>query len=211
MIASAKSRRIVAAVGAVLLVLFGIVIGRAGAPADPAPAPVSRSASDSAGTVTAGPEDVAVEWARWMSTWPYLTPEKFEVQLDERLAADAAKERERDLVWLEKNQKLLGAASTDVWWVVAPLATRVVDQGKDRASVTVWALSLKSAGGVWAPVGGYMVLDLELVLEDGGWRVFSALGTDGPAPLPAVSNVPVDDSAQFAEALAGFTPVETGR
>lgn len=213
-----KTRRIVVFVAAAAWMFLGIVIGRESA-ADVAPTAADKvvSSTSKRGAATgelaaaAGPDEVAIEWTRFMSTWPYLDHDKFTAQLDIRLASDAVKERARDVAGLEKIQKQLAAASTDVWWAMAPLASKVVDQGKDRATVQVWALSVKSAGSVWNPVGAYMVLNIELSLERGVWRVFSALGGDGPTPLPATSNVPLESSAAFAKALAGFVPVETGQ
>ena len=160
--------------------------------------------------------DVALAYAELTSRAPYLEIAAFEAELSGLVAADAGDEVDRITAGVDRLRKAVAPAVAEgdtVWWTVKPLAVRVSDEGTDRVSVSVWAVSVKSAAGVWDPVTAFMLMRVELERSAEGWKVFSSVTEvgDAPAPLLAVDHVPPVDAAAFAESLAGFELVETDR
>lgn len=160
--------------------------------------------------------DVALAYAELTSRAPYLEKAAFEAELSGLVAPDAGDEVDRITAGVDRLRKSVAPAVAEgdtVWWTVKPLAVRVSDEGTDRASVSVWSVSVKSAAGVWDPVTAFMLMRVELERTGEGWKVFSSATEvrDAPAPLLAVDHVPPVDAAAFAESLSGFELVETDR
>jgi hypothetical protein len=76
----------------------------------------------------------------------------------------------------------LSEASGVVWFVVAPLATKVESYRTDRAVVRVWATRVLSADGVAVPQSGWHTETFELAWVGGDWRIAGVEETEGPTP-----------------------------
>jgi hypothetical protein len=98
-----------------------------------------------------------------------------------------------------------GHATT--WWVVQPLATRLVAYGDDRARVSVWTVRVLSQAGVAVPQSSWVTETVELVWEHGGWRVWSDETTPGPTPVLDGSDLPAS-AAELDRELTGFRLVD---
>jgi hypothetical protein len=157
-------------------------------------------ARDEAGAVAA-----AVSFARAAQNWLYLS--------DEQVAASAGsvtvpEARDRlvgelvDQVGLLRDE--LVEASGTVWFVMAPLATRVDSYSPDRAVVRVWLVRVLSADAVAVPQSGWQTLRFELAWHDGDWRIADTAEIEGPTPQLEAGLQPW--SARYLDQeLEGFT------
>lgn len=102
------------------------------------------------------------------------------------------------------------AATGQVWWVVRPLAVRVVSYTEERATVAVWAVTVLSAAGVAVPQSSWATVTAELVWLDGGWRVDGLARRNGPTPVLDASDEPWA-AETLASALDGFELLAVGR
>lgn len=103
----------------------------------------------------------------------------------------------------------LGESPGPVWWVVHPLATRVVASTPSAAEVEVWVVTVLAAVGVAAPQAEWLTVTLDLAWTDGGWRVESIRDRPGPSPMLGPRDQPWD-AAPFATGLDGFTRLDGG-
>jgi hypothetical protein len=69
-----------------------------------------------------------------------------------------------------------------VWFVVAPLATKVESYDDDRATVRVWVVRVLSAEQVAAPQSGWTTLTFGLAWQGDDWRIRSVDEAEGPVP-----------------------------
>ena len=99
-----------------------------------------------------------------------------------------------------------------VWWVVSPLAARVVTATEARARVEVWLVRVIASGandgpGV-VPAVSWTTSTVDLVWTDPtGWSVESVSDVPGPVPMTQ-STVQPATSAEFVGRLAGFELVK---
>jgi hypothetical protein len=135
-------------------------------------------ARDEPGAVVA-----AVAYATAAQDWLYLSDE----QVAENAGAVTVPEaRDRlvgelvDQVGLLRDE--LVEASGTVWFVMAPLATRVDSYSLERAVVRVWVVRVLSADGVAVPQSGWQTLRFELAWHDGDWRIADTAEIEGPTP-----------------------------
>jgi hypothetical protein len=103
----------------------------------------------------------------------------------------------------------LAASGGPVWWLVRPLAERVVSYSRDRATVAVWVVAVLSATGVAAPQCRWAIDTVELAWVSGDWRVEGIVSRPGPTPVLDASDEPWA-AAELADALAGFAPLGVG-
>ncbi len=95
-------------------------------------------------------------------------------------------------------------ASGTVWFVVAPLATKVEDYSPSTAVVRVWSVRVLSADGVAMPQSGWQTLSFELAWHEGDWRMAEVAEADGPTPQleaglrPWAANYLDDELAGFS-------------
>lgn len=103
---------------------------------------------------------------------------------------------------------LTGAAGR-VWWIVRPLATRVESHGRDAARVSVWVVSLLSAADVAMPQSDWRTVTIELVWENGDWRVDGIRDSAGPTPMLGPRDRPWPPE-QLDASLDGFARLDVG-
>jgi hypothetical protein len=159
-------------------------------------------ARDEPGAVAA-----AVEYATAAQDWLYLSDE----QVAERAGAVVVREvRDQlvadlvDQVGLLRDE--LAESSGTVWFVLAPLATRVDSYSPDRAVVRVWQVRVLCADGVAVPQSGWQTLRFELAWDDGDWRIADTAEVEGPTPQLEAGLQPWSASYLDRE-LEGFSRV----
>jgi hypothetical protein len=159
-------------------------------------------ARDEAGALAA-----AVSFATAAQNWLYLSDD----QVAERAGAIVVPEvRDRLVGELVDQVRLLRdelvEASRTVWFVMAPLATRVDSYSPQRAVVRVWLVRVLSADGVAVPQSGWQTLRFELAWHDGGWRIAQTAEVEGPTPQLEAGLQPW--SARYLDReLEGFTRI----
>jgi hypothetical protein len=94
-----------------------------------------------------------------------------------------------------------------VWWLVRPLAWHVDAQSADRATVSVWVMTILSAEKVAAPQTDFATVTVDVAWIDNGWRVDEVRDTPGPTPMTGSGDQPWD-AGPFDRALAGFTRMD---
>jgi hypothetical protein len=159
-------------------------------------------ARDEAGAVAA-----ALEYATAAQNWLYLSDE----QVAESASAVVVPEVRDDLVAELVDQvgllrdELVESSGT-VWFVLAPLATRVDSYSPDRAVVRVWQVRVLSADGVAVPQSGWQTLRFELAWDDGDWRIADTAEVEGPTPQLEAGLQPWS-AGYLDRELEGFTRV----
>lgn len=149
----------------------------------------------------------AVSYATAAQSWLYLDDAQVERSAARVVAPDARERLVGDLVGqvgLLRGE--LDRASGTVWFVVAPLATRVDSFSDDRAVVRVWLVRVLSAEGVAVPQSGWETLRFDLVWHDGDWRIDATTEVPGPTPQLEAGLQPWS-AAYLDEELAGFTRI----
>ena len=102
----------------------------------------------------------------------------------------------------------LAVGGGQVWWLVAPLAVRVVSVTDTRAEIAVWGVRVlssepRSGDGV-VPLATWTTTAVELVWVDPvGWSVSSVHTSAGPVPMIETTAQPAT-AAAFTTALTGF-------
>lgn len=141
----------------------------------------------------------------------YLTPERGREVLAEWAATGVSPASiDRDVDEAASIRNRLAEDGGQIWWVVAPLATRVDAYSADRVRVSVWSLSLIASGADRAvsreatqPMARFDVATVELVWEHDRWSVWSTTRVDGPTPMLAPSQ-PIATPDEFMSVLDGF-------
>lgn len=89
---------------------------------------------------------------------------------------------------------------------LAPIAARTVRYSVDRSEVEVFFLRLWSFPAKGA-LDDYATASVELVWEDGAWRLVDSSVIDGPYPVARFSARPVlaSSAARFEDLLSGFS------
>jgi hypothetical protein len=119
-------------------------------------------------------------------------------------AAATVDEQVNDLrrLWADIHRALAGGTGPIRFWQ-APLATRVDDFAPPRARVSVWHVGVLSRAGVAPPQAGWAISVVDLVWEQGGWKLERETATAGPTPILDASAAPAT-TEQFEAALSGF-------
>ena len=128
------------------------------------------------------------------------------------LAASGTEDAQVDdaLARLGEVRPRLAAGSGPTWWVVAPLATRVLGFSEERATVSVWLVRVLAQTGVAVPQSTWATVTVELVWEEDDWRLWSTTERPGPTVVADGTDLPAS-AEQLNAALAQFTPHEPGR
>jgi hypothetical protein len=98
----------------------------------------------------------------------------------------------------------LAGGSGRIRYLQAPLAARVEGFGAGRARVAVWSVGVLWRRGAAEPQAGWLTTTVELVWEQGGWKVWSESTVSGPTPFPN-ADLPVTGE-DLDRLLAGFEP-----
>ena len=93
-----------------------------------------------------------------------------------------------------------------IWWIVRPLAWRVDAFAGDRASVSVWTVSILSASDVAVPQSDWFTSHFDLEWVDGTWMLAATRDEPGPTPQLGGRDEPWQPEP-FDDALVGFTRV----
>lgn len=155
----------------------------------------------------AGAVAAAVSYAAAPQSWLYLSDEQVTASAQ---AVTLPSARDELVPRLVEDARLLRdelrKASGTVWFVVAPLATRVETYGETGATVRVWVVRVLSADGVAVPQSGWQTLTFALEWAEGDWRIAEVDETDGPTPQLEAGLRPW--AADYLEAeLTGFRRV----
>lgn len=155
---------------------------------------------DEAGAVAA-----AVSYATAAQSWLYLSDDQIEESAAAVTVGDARDRLVGELVdQVRMLRGELARASGTVWFVMAPLATRVDAHSPERAVVRVWLVRVLSAEGVAVPQSGWQTLRFELEWDAGDWRIANTAEVEGPTPQLEAGLRPW--SARYLDQeLAGFT------
>jgi len=155
----------------------------------------------------AGAVAAAMSYAQAPQAWLYLSDadvERGAAMVTLPSARDGLVERMVDEAGRLREE--LRKASGTVWFVVAPLATKVEDYSPSTAIVRVWSVRVLSADGVAMPQSGWQTLTFELAWHEGDWRMVEVAEVDGPTPQLEAGLRPW--AADYLdEELAGFSRV----
>lgn len=102
----------------------------------------------------------------------------------------------------------LAQGSGATWWAVRPLALKIEAYSPQRARLSVWLVRVLSRQGVVVPQSSWVTETVEVVWEDGDWRLWSDTSTPGPTPVLDGSDMPAT-AVQLDAALTGFELVGT--
>ena len=215
---SRKRWRAALAGAATTALVAGILLVRlGGTTSDPAPVAPTASAVGSpqpnAAPVTeAQPaEETAVAAALQLATapqqWLYLADAELEAAVRAVAAPGSAVRLVGDLVSeVTLVRDALRNSAGRVWWLVRPLAWRIEHFGGDRASVSVWTVSVLSASDVAVPQSDWFTSRYDLQWIDGRWLLAATRDEPGPTPQLGGRDEPWQPEP-FDESLTGFTRV----
>jgi hypothetical protein len=134
----------------------------------------------------------------------YLEPAAAEAAV--RAAAAGASEASLTadaLDGLQAAREPLAQGTGATWWIVQPLAAKVEAFDTGRARVSVWLVRVLSRQGVVVPQSSWVTETVELVWEDGDWRLWSDTSIPGPTPVLDGSDLPAS-AAELDADLVGF-------
>lgn len=161
------------------------------------------SKRDEAGAVAA-----AMAYVSAAQDWLYLDDDQIRDEITEAASPRAARALASDVIdRISKARDALAPSSGRIWWLVRPLATRVVSCDDRQVRVEVWTATVLSAAEVAAPQTEWTTLDLDLAWMRGAWLVDAVRESAGPTPVPGPGDEPWDAVA-FDQALDGFTRVD---
>lgn len=95
-----------------------------------------------------------------------------------------------DVVMTADNNPLvkLVTSGTPVFVRTAPLGWRIVSYTPDAAQVSVWMNNVSGAVTGFAPTADYRTATIDLVWEDGDWKLANAQVANGPTPAPSTGD-----------------------
>lgn len=210
-------RAALAGAAATALVAGLLLVRLGGTTSDPAPVMTSASAaasrqSDAAPVTEAQAAEktavaAALQLAAAPQQWLYLTDAELEAAV-RAVAAPASATRLVAEVVSEIGlvRDALRRSAGRIWWLVRPLAWRIEHFGGDRASVSVWTVSVLSASDVAVPQSDWFTSRYDLQWVDGRWLLTATRDEPGPTPQLGGSDEPWQPEP-FDESLTGFTRV----
>jgi hypothetical protein len=209
----ARRRRALVIVGLVVLALAVAAVAvsqRTTAPSAASSTPVLR-AGDTTGT-TALPmrPDPAVVAAQWVASTGELLG-MGPIRRSELLSGHVASGSRRSVLGgLEEDYQRLAdrlpIPAAELRLLEVPLTVSATEAG-EIVEVRVWSVVVFGAEQLGAPHVGWRTCRLQLVWEEGGWKLASFMSTDGPTPITGDA-LP----AEWAEfvAVASWPPVVEG-
>jgi hypothetical protein len=75
-----------------------------------------------------------------------------------------------------------GPRSSSLFLRTVPVGHELSRYSNERATVEVWTLTIVAAAGLAEPLATWETATVEVVWENGDWKVWSALSTAGPSP-----------------------------
>lgn len=199
---------------ATVAIAAGVVLARTGSSAAPASAPPASEvapgpepAHPQAEATEEGAVDAALRLAAAPQRWLYLTDAELSAAVREVASPRAVDRLVTDVTGeVALVRDALRQSTGRIWWVVRPLAWRVEELNGDRASVSVWTVSILSASDVALPQSDWFTSRFDLEWAGGKWQLVAT--RDEPGPTPQLGGR--DKAWQpepFDDALAGFTRV----
>ena len=160
----------------------------------------------STGRDEAGAVAAAVDYASGPQEWLYLTDEEAAAAVKAISTPEAADRLSDEAVErIRAARSELSKSPGRVWWIVHPLAWRVVSFTDTSATVSVWTVSVLSAADVAVPQTQWTTTTMELEWL-GGWRVGAVHDVVGPTPAVGPEDQPWEPEP-FDDALDGFIRV----
>ena len=191
----------------VLLVRAGSSAGEPSASAVREVAPRPEPAHPPAEATEQGAVDVALQLAAAPQRWLYLTDADLESAVRGAASPRAADRLVTDVtaeVGLVRDA--LRQSTGRIWWIVRPLAWRLEEFDVDRASVSIWTVSILSASDVALPQSDWFTSRFDLEWFAGRWLLAATRDEPGPTPQLGGRDKPWQPEP-FDDALAGFTRV----
>ena len=112
---------------------------------------------------------------------------------------------------LEPVDEALGGGTGRALVRTLPVAYRVMEFTPDRAQVVVWGATVFLLEGVSAPEEAWGTSEVDLVWEDGDWRLAAWSSYDGPTPANrAEAPSPQEDFLTVLEELEPYAHVPAG-
>lgn len=197
-------------------VLTGFAVGQLLAPAatrrSPSATAHAREARRAAAPTDAertedGARSAAIAYATASQDWLYLT----DTEIDQSVRAIATRTAAATLAGqtvsaIGTARDGLAPASSAVWWLVRPLATKVERFDPATSRVVVWTVTVLAAAGVALPQADWQRVAVDLDWEGGRWRVAAVDTAPGPTPAPGSKDQSWQADA-FTDALEGFARV----
>ena len=205
------------AVTAAAALVVGLLLVRVANPSDEADksqatSAVTEPAVEEATTSETAPSeggavDTALELAAAPQQWLYFTDAELEVAV-RAIAAPGSGARLAEEVISEVAlvRGALQRSAGRVWWVVSPLAWRVDAYSDERASVSVWIVSVLSAADVAVPQSDWFTTTFDLRWTSGMWLLAASHDEPGPTPQLGGRDKPWEPEP-LDDALNGFTRV----
>ncbi len=138
-----------------------------------------------------GARAAAIAFATASQDWLYLSDEQVDRSVRAVAGAAAVDTLSRETVAeLRAARDALRQSPGRVWWLVRPLASRVERFEPASARVVVWTVTVLSAADVAMPQAEWMRVAVELVWEQGAWRVQSIAEVPGPTPTTGTKDRP---------------------
>lgn len=158
--------------------------------------PTERSAVDTALRLAAAPQQ-----------WLYLDDQQLAVAVRHVASPDAADRLVTEVSGeVSLVRDALRHSSGRIWWIVRPLAWRVVGIRDGHASVSVWTVSILSASDVAVPQSDWFTSRFDLEWINGRWLLRATRDERGPTPQLGGRDAAWQPEP-FDDALAGFTRV----
>lgn len=158
----------------------------------------------------AGARAAAMAYASASQRWLYLDDAGVEAAITAIATPVAAPRLAREVVAeVRVARESLAQTPGRVWWIVRPLAVDLDSVTSDRARVAVWTVTVLSASDVALPQSDWTTVTLDLVWQDGDWRVDEIADASGPTPMLGPRDQPWQPEP-FDDALAGFERVDVG-
>ena len=211
-------RAALACAAATALVAGLLLVGLGGTTSDPAPATTSAAAAAASPQSHAAPVTeaqaaaktavaTALQLAAAPQQWLYLTDAELEAAVRAVAAPASATRLGADVVSeVRLVRDALRRSAGRIWWLVRPLAWRIEHFGGDRASVSVWTVSVLSASDVAVPQSDWVTSRYDLQWVDGRWLLTATRDEPGPTPQLGGRDEPWQPEP-FDESLTGFTRV----
>jgi len=132
------------------------------------------------------------------------------VRAYEILAADASRETlaaDMATSWdaLHHGITANGPINSSLFLRTVPVGHRVTRYTDDRATVEVWTLTVVAASGMRDPLATWETASVEVVWENGDWKVWSARSSAGPNPAWAETTpTSIDPFLASVDLLEGY-------
>lgn len=166
----------------------------------PADGGTSTASARTEADAVAAAADVVTNGQRLLDLSPTEVPNAVREYASRETAAEQIAEMNAQLDALRET---LAAGRGRTRYIQAVLATRLDAYADDRSRVSVWSVGVLWRPGAAEPQAGWVTSTVDLIWEDGAWKVWAQTVDAGPAPAPNAGPAPVN-SVELERLLAGF-------